>query len=68
MVTFNDINRTSVLIPIVAFQLNNNQDCPYGWEIHIALQNGVSITLNYSNKSTTHSSNYYKDCETLLNL
>ena len=65
---FNDLGQTVVLTGIAAFQLNGDIDNPYGQEIHLALTNGVSITLEYSIGNEENKEKYNQDCKYLLNL
>ena len=67
MLKFNDLNRTNILVPIIAFQLNSDNSLSFGWEIKLFLKDSSTITMFYPNGSA-NKKNYSKDCETLLNL
>ena len=65
---FNDLNQTSVLTTIVAFQLNVDNSLSFGWEIKLILDNSNTITMYYPNNESINIEKYNHDCKYLLSL
>ena len=61
---FNDLNQTTILTPITAFQLSKDYDGSIGFKIKLILESQTTLTLQYG----TDLVKYNHDCKYLLNL